>query len=207
MLFGIKGAKLKSIQVFLCCLIVMVHAECFAASVSVRRFSTVGVAGAGGGNQIINLNPNVGSRTNTFLVTAIRTATYSSMSVTSNSRSESSIVLAQPTQLRFKPAALSLSITGLALVYPNPFHFSSGTTLGYDLSDDAEIEVQLYDMAGNQIGRFIRSATLEGGRAGLNHLPINRDTLNGYELSSGVYLYFILNNGKVLAKGRMAVVP
>jgi hypothetical protein len=47
----------------------------------------------------------------------------------------------------------------------------------------------------------------QGARQGYNLIDINLQTFDGYFLSAGVYFFLILNDGKVLAKGKVAVIP
>ncbi len=100
-----------------------------------------------------------------------------------------------------------VAITGLPLVYPNPSHWPQGATLGYNLNKDADIDIHIFDMTGTQVAIANRTATNEGGKSGYNRLRIDPSTLYGYELSSGVYFYFISHQGRLLGKGKMAVVP
>lgn len=100
------------------------------------------------------------------------------------------------------------SVVGDALVYPNPFRQTTGGTLGYDLSKHMDIEIQIYDMTANLIYKNTFEAGADGGKGdSYNKLRLDSTTFDGYELSAGVYFYYIINNGDVLAKGKMAVIP
>ena len=97
-------------------------------------------------------------------------------------------------------------VTTQALVYPNPFRQQDGAKLGYGLSGDiSEIEIQFYDMTANLIAK--KTFKDQGARQGYNLIDINLQTFDGYYLSAGVYFYLILCEGKVLAKGKVAVIP
>ena len=101
------------------------------------------------------------------------------------------------------------SVIGDALVFPNPFRQSSdiGAVLGYELSKDLDIEIRIYNMFAQQIVIVTFNAGAFGGRDGYNTVQLNRESLGGAELSAGVYFYLIMNDGDVLARGKMAVKP
>ena len=97
-------------------------------------------------------------------------------------------------------------VTKQPLVYPNPFRQKDGAKLGYGLAGEInEIEIQFYDMMANLILK--KTFKDQGARQGYNLIDINLETFDGYSLSAGVYFYLIINNGKVLAKGKVAVIP
>jgi hypothetical protein len=100
------------------------------------------------------------------------------------------------------------SLTLPALFYPNPFRLEDGADLGYRLSrGDMDISIRMYDMRGNQIFRKDIAAGEPGAVFGYNHVPFNRSVLGHSNLPSGVYFYIIMNDGKVLGKGKVAVKP
>lgn len=97
-------------------------------------------------------------------------------------------------------------VTTPPLVYPNPFRQQTGAKLGYGLAGEInEIEIQIYDMMANLITK--KTFKDQGARQGYNLIDINLQTFDGYYLSAGVYFFLILNDGKVLAKGKVAVIP
>ncbi len=101
------------------------------------------------------------------------------------------------------------------LFYPNPFRFSNtntktgsaGGTLYYQLSNPMDIEIQMYDIFGHRIFKKECSANGECGRAGPNQITFNKQQLNGFEMSAGVYFYIFIYEGKVIGRGKVAVVP
>ena len=101
------------------------------------------------------------------------------------------------------------------LFYPNPFRFSNpnketgeaGGTLYYQLSKPMEIEIQMYDIFGRRIWKENIAAGSRYGRSGMNQITFNKSTLNGYEMSAGVYFYIFLHQGEVIYRGKVAVVP
>lgn len=104
-------------------------------------------------------------------------------------------------------AAILAEVIGKALFYPNPARQTDTAQLGYQLSKNMDVELQMYDMMANRIFRGVFLAGANGGKAGYNKLTLNLDTFSGHFLSAGVYFYLILHEGKVLARGKVAVVP
>jgi hypothetical protein len=103
---------------------------------------------------------------------------------------------------------VAAATTTQALVYPNPFRQETGAKLGYGLSKDLEIEIQFYDMLAHRIleKSFERGAV--GGKKGYNLINIDKNDFGtNIDLSAGVYFYLIINEGKVLAKGKAAIIP
>ncbi len=193
------------------CLLFLFSRVCLADTISLTSFSTNSVgrgsleSGPTSSARDVNLNPNVGDQG--IRIIALKMNNYSTASATSNAApGEVAPIISAIPQIKVASGE-SVSITGLPLVYPNPSHWSSGTTLGYELSADASVDVQIYDMSGNQIANMARSATNEGGKLGYNRLKIDSSSLGGYDLPAGVYIYFVLSGGKVLGKGKMAIVP
>lgn len=96
---------------------------------------------------------------------------------------------------------------GRPLNVPNPFKFSSGTFIGYWLNQEADMDLRVYTSWGTEIYRkTFKSGVDEGGKQGYNRVVINKAVI-GEGWASGVYMYVLLNNGKVLGKGKFAVLP
>ena len=95
------------------------------------------------------------------------------------------------------------------LVYPNPFRQStdSGAVLSYNLSKDFSFEIHIYNMLAQRVFKQTFQEGFLGARKGSNRLQINRESLGGYLLASGVYFYVFVHNQNVLAKGKMVVKP
>jgi hypothetical protein len=103
---------------------------------------------------------------------------------------------------------LALALTGRPLNYPNPFRLAStGTTLGYVLTDNAPIQIKFYSILGQMVGMQTYNSGDPGGKAGYNAVPISISTFGGNTLSAGIYFYLVISDGKVLGKGKMAVNP
>ncbi|NBV41504.1 hypothetical protein EBR96_01880 [bacterium] len=91
--------------------------------------------------------------------------------------------------------------------FPNPFRMSTGTHIGYWLNQDADVELRFYTSAGVEVYRSVISAgTVSGGSAGYNKVPLN-ESIVGKTWSAGIYYYLLMNNGKVIGKGKLAVKP
>lgn len=101
------------------------------------------------------------------------------------------------------------------LFYPNPFRFSNtntqtgevGGALHYQLSQPMDIEIHMYDIFGHRIFKKECPANGACGRAGPNQIDFNKQALNGYEMSAGVYFYIFIYEGDVIGRGKVAVVP
>lgn len=99
------------------------------------------------------------------------------------------------------------AITELPLPYPNPFKASLGCTLGYGLSKNMDIDIQIYNMFGHLVQKMTILSGEEGGKRGYNRLEVSGKDATGADYAAGGYFIFILNEGKVLSKGKMAVIP
>jgi len=122
------------------------------------------------------------------------------------SESGSDLVLTVTPTLDFDSMTES-AIEGKLLNYPNPFKSDRGTTVGYVLSKSMDVELKVFDMMGNLITSIERPAGSFGGLRGLNKISISSYNFGGTLLSAGVYFYLLMNQGKVLGKGKMAVIP
>ena len=112
---------------------------------------------------------------------------------------------------------LAPELIGVPLPYPNPFSLNKdlsnpregyfGTRIGYELSADMDMKLLVYDMFGHKVLERLMMAGTVGGTKGWNEVPFNRDHISGFDLSSGVYFFLLVFEGKVLGKGKMAIVP
>lgn len=104
-----------------------------------------------------------------------------------------------------------LRMVGNLLNFPNPFQFKNGTTIRYQLNQDAAIEIRIYDQFANEILRETYAFGTNGGKGNLlnftNSIELKRESFNTPNVPAGIYFYTILNEGKVLGKGKMAIVP
>ncbi len=100
---------------------------------------------------------------------------------------------------------LEPKITDVPLCYPNPFRQNDSTRLQYTLNKSMPLEIHIYDLLANCILKQTLSSGSLGAKRGHNSLEFK--DIDGYKLSVGVYFVFIINNGKVLGKTKMAVLP
>ena len=96
----------------------------------------------------------------------------------------------------------SVELEGPILNAPNPFQFSQGTTLVYNLSQSSDVQLVMYDVRGQMILKRHFAAGTNGGRSHRNRVVISQHDFNGFGLSNGVYFYVLITNGKILGKGK-----
>jgi len=104
--------------------------------------------------------------------------------------------------------AASAAIVGKPMNYPNPFRPQLGETtkINYTLTDDAAIEIIIFDLAGRQVKKLFFSPGTDGGQRGLNEPPWDgSSTLSGDKAANGVYPYYIRSQGSVLGTGEIAI--
>lgn len=99
-------------------------------------------------------------------------------------------------------------------VYPNPFRLDSErpAKLYYRLSKDMDVEYRVYDMLARLVYKTVFFSSQVGGMgAGQpNRPPVFDDGFVSSaksRLSSGVFFYYLMHEGKVLAKGKFVVKP
>jgi hypothetical protein len=92
--------------------------------------------------------------------------------------------------------------------YPNPFSFAKGhTTVGYSLTKDADIKLEIYSLMGYKLYSDSFASGTPGGSSGYNRIRLDKMELSPAKLSPGVYLYILESDGELLAKNRMVVTP
>lgn len=109
-------------------------------------------------------------------------------------------------------ALLSETDTGPArmlespLNYPNPFSLrrDGGTEIGFRMSKAVEVEVRVYDTFANEI---FRDTMTTNDANKYSTILLNSTSFGVADLSSGIYYYVVIYEGKVLGKGKMAVIP
>ncbi|MGC6366636.1 MAG: T9SS type A sorting domain-containing protein [Candidatus Marinamargulisbacteria bacterium] len=116
------------------------------------------------------------------------------------------LIIFMAMQLMITGVQASVEIKGRVLNAPNPFKFSQGTTLVYNLTHAADVQLVMYDVRGQMILNRSFSAGSNGGNSNRNQVVISQHDFNGFGLSNGVYFYVLITNGKVLGKGKMAVI-
>lgn len=78
-------------------------------------------------------------------------------------------------------APLSIEETKLRTNAPNPF--SESTSITYQLADDTEVTITIYDT----LGRRVQTLTDERKRTGVHHVEWRPDSRGGRSLASGIY--------------------
>jgi hypothetical protein len=98
----------------------------------------------------------------------------------------------------------SPQLNGAPLNYPNPFDPSIGTTVSYYLTKDADITLNIYDISGTLVAKRSAPSASAGGKAGYNETPWDGKSGTGDFVGNGMYLLFVVADGKVIGKGKMA---
>ncbi|NBV41936.1 T9SS C-terminal target domain-containing protein [bacterium] len=98
-------------------------------------------------------------------------------------------------------------LNGRPLNYPNPFALSTGTTIGFWLNQASDVDLRIYNSAGQQMYRktFVKNGG-EGGNVGYNRVVIDRSVV-GNAWPSGIYFYMLIKDGHPIGKGKLAVLP
>jgi thermitase len=98
---------------------------------------------------------------------------------------------------------------GLPLTYalPNPFNRSdsSETTFNYSLLGNFDTRIYLFDLGGNLIWQRSYTAGANGGKSGENSVAWDGRDLFGQNVANGVYIYQVVADHKIIAKGKLVV--
>ena len=101
----------------------------------------------------------------------------------------------------------SLIMTNKPLNYPNPFRLKTGTTIGYKLTQDTDIKIEIYNAFGHKIlTKNIKAGANGGSATEYNRISISYSDFN-YDLPAGPYFYTIISGGELLGNGKMAIIP
>jgi hypothetical protein len=110
-------------------------------------------------------------------------------------------------------AANTNAIESRALNYPNPFSPSlssdpgaGGTYISYELSNDANVKIMIFDIMSTKLREINCTSGGTGGSAGYNEVYFNGLTDAGRALGNGIYIYLLVIDGQVKAKGKLTVV-
>jgi thermitase len=93
---------------------------------------------------------------------------------------------------------------------PNPANSSTGTYLRYTLSKDLDVRIKLYTIYGNLIwqtrcGSGLKNGDMGlGGAMGLNEVYWDARSSMGKVVPNGAYIYLVLADGEVIAKGTLS---
>jgi hypothetical protein len=99
---------------------------------------------------------------------------------------------------------------GLPLTFalPNPFSRSAGSseaTINYTLSGNFDTRIYLFDLSGNLIWQKSYYAGENGGKSGANNPAWNTRDLYGAEVTNGLYLYQVVADNRVIARGKLII--
>lgn len=102
-------------------------------------------------------------------------------------------------------------LIGVPITYPSPLNLKVDreVTFQYTLSHDLNTELYVFDVAGRTVLKRPLNARQEGGSAGINKVTWNLYTDQGTLVSSGIYVFTLVNreNGKLLGKGKFTALP
>ena len=99
-----------------------------------------------------------------------------------------------------------VQMDGIPLNYPNPFRPLSETTkITYKLTLDSDILIYIFDLRGVLIKKANYSSGSIGGKAGYNEIIWDGKDDFGSTVGDGIYPFRIVAGGKVLGKGKIAV--
>jgi hypothetical protein len=90
--------------------------------------------------------------------------------------------------------------------YPNPFNPDQrSTTIRYELSRDARITLNIYNINGQRIWQQVFGPGSDGGKAGVNEVLWDGYTNFSQVVPNGIYVFQIESGGETLATGKIAV--
>ncbi len=90
-------------------------------------------------------------------------------------------------------------VTSLNRNYPNPFN--PKTAIEFSLANDGDITLEIYDIRGRRVNTLIR----EHFRAGHHSLVWNGEDTRGRKMPSGIYLYRLKTEDKILTRRMMLI--
>lgn len=124
----------------------------------------------------------------------------------SSSSAETVIELLEANKKQLE-ATIEAKVIGKALMVPNPARQVDEPRLYYVLSKNMNIDFKLYDMMARMLFSTTFVAGSDGGREGVNWLKIGPNSFEGFAMPAGVYFFLLMHEGKVLAKGKVAIIP
>ena len=95
----------------------------------------------------------------------------------------------------------------LTFALPNPFVRTSTTetTFSYSLAGNFNATIYLFDVNGSLVWQKSYAAGENGGKAGANSPSWDGLNLYGASVASGVYLYQVTADKKVIGRGKVIV--
>lgn len=141
---------------------------------------------------------------------------FETSSVATNQAANSGYLQVEPTLVAdmavpFNPGeASALLSTTFSIkrinVYPNPMKSSESGHVYYELSKNGDVDISVFDMLGRTVTKQSFKTGGVGGLIGVNKVTLSQLGINPLTLSSGAYFIIVMSQGKVIAKGKMAVV-
>jgi len=109
--------------------------------------------------------------------------------------------------IAFKVEAGEAKILGPVLNYKNPFNPGRGevTQITYMLNTDTDITIYIYNMIGQLVKKIDCPSGAEGGHSGYNSVPWNGYSDSRELVANDAYYLRIISGGKVIGKGKIAV--
>jgi len=99
-----------------------------------------------------------------------------------------------------------VEIIGKPAAYPSPMNPDKGpATIKYNLSQEAPIDLYLYNISGTRIWEAHYPAGSSGGTTGANQILWDGYNAFSGEVPNGIYVYQISSGGRTLATGKVAV--
>lgn len=107
--------------------------------------------------------------------------------------------------INFKVAG-DTSLVGPVLNNPNPFNPNNESTeIAYYLTTDSNVTVYIFNALGQLVYRqdYVSGAT--GGQAGYNEISWTGKSFAGYVLGNDIYFLRLVAGGKVIGRGKIAI--
>jgi hypothetical protein len=104
-----------------------------------------------------------------------------------------------------------VKLVGVPLTYPSPVHLKTDkqVTFQYTLTGAANIDIFLFDVSGRVVRKITLNRDEEGGAPGVNKVGWDLMTDQGTLVSSGIYVFTLVNrdDGKLLGRGKFTCLP
>jgi len=99
-----------------------------------------------------------------------------------------------------------VEVIGRPAAYPSPMNPAQGpATIKYNLSQEAPVDLYLYNISGTRIWEAHYPAGSAGGTTGTNQVLWDGYNAFSVEVPNGIYVYQISSGGITLATGKVAV--
>jgi len=99
-----------------------------------------------------------------------------------------------------------VEVIGRPTAYPSPMNPDKGpATIKYNLTQEAPVDLYLYNISGTRIWEAHYPAGSAGGTTGANQVLWDGYNAFSGEVPNGIYVYQISSGGRTLATGKVAV--